>query len=183
MSCYRALSVTADGGHVKPQKRGKRRLYFPAWNLATCRYGDKQCPDNPAPDFDATARLALQANTITREENLCSFKGSSSAVPLLNFQTMQWYEDEDFWRETYHYMFPADTVFPFILRNVSLLGINSVQAPKSLRIEAWSRLVGELPMAKLDAITTLEPLSKVKELSEKILAGQVRGRVVLDVNA
>ena len=75
------------------------------------------------------------------------------------------------------------TVFPFILRNVSLLGINSVQAPKSLRIEAWRRLASELPMAKLDAITTLEPLSKVKELSEKILAGQVRGRVVLDVNA
>jgi len=41
----------------------------------------------------------------------------------------------------------------------------------------------ELPMAKLDAIATLEPLSKVKELSEKILAGQVRARVVLDVNA
>ena len=75
------------------------------------------------------------------------------------------------------------TVFPFILRNVSLLGINSVQAPKSLRIEAWRRLASELPLAKLDAITTLEPLSKVKELSEKILAGQVRGRVVLDVNA
>jgi len=75
------------------------------------------------------------------------------------------------------------TVFPFILRNVSLLGINSVQAPKSLRIEAWRRLASELPMAKLEAITTLEPLSKVKELSEKILAGQVRGRVVLDVNA
>ena len=55
------------------------------------------------------------------------------------------------------------TVFPFILRNVSLLGINSVQAPKSLRIEAWRRLAKELPMAKLDAITTLEPLSKVKE--------------------
>ena len=52
-----------------------------------------------------------------------------------------------------------------------------------LRIEAWCRLASELPMAKLDAITTLEPLSKVKELSEKILAGQVRGRVVLDVNA
>ena len=55
------------------------------------------------------------------------------------------------------------TAFPFILRNVSLLGINSVQAPKSLRIEAWRRLASELPMAKLDAITTLEPLSKVKQ--------------------
>ena len=64
-----------------------------------------------------------------------------------------------------------------------LLGINSVQATKSLRIEAWRRLASELTMAKLDAITTLDPLSKVKELSEKILAGQVRGRVVLDVNA
>jgi acrylyl-CoA reductase (NADPH) len=77
----------------------------------------------------------------------------------------------------------STTVFPFILRNVSLLGINSVQAPKALRMEAWRRLAGELPLARLDAITTLEPLSKVKELSEKIMAGQVRGRIVLDVNA
>ncbi|MFB3917489.1 MAG: MDR family oxidoreductase [Terriglobales bacterium] len=77
----------------------------------------------------------------------------------------------------------STTVFPFILRNVSLLGINSVQAPKPLRLEAWRKLASELPMAKLDAITTVQPLSNIKNLSEQIMAGQTRGRVVLDVNA
>jgi len=75
------------------------------------------------------------------------------------------------------------TVIPFILRNVALLGINSVQAPKPLRVRAWGRLAQELPLAKLDAMTTVEPLSKIKELSEQILAGKIRGRVVVDVNA
>lgn len=74
------------------------------------------------------------------------------------------------------------TVIPFILRNVALLGVNSVQAPKPLRIEAWSRLSRELPRDKLDRMTSVEPLSRVKELSERILAGQIRGRVVIDVN-
>jgi acrylyl-CoA reductase (NADPH) len=77
----------------------------------------------------------------------------------------------------------ATTVFPFILRNVSLLGINSVQASKPLRVNAWKRLAHELPLPKLDAITTLEPLTRIKELSEQILAGKIRGRVVLDVAA
>ena len=77
----------------------------------------------------------------------------------------------------------STTVYPFILRNVSLLGINSVQAPKALRIQAWSRLAKELPISKLDAISSVEPLSKIKDLAEQILAGEIRGRVVIDVNA
>lgn len=77
----------------------------------------------------------------------------------------------------------ATTVFPFILRNVSLLGINSVQASKPLRVDAWNRLACELPLPKLDVITTVEPLSRIKELAEQILAGKIRGRVVLDVTA
>jgi putative YhdH/YhfP family quinone oxidoreductase len=77
----------------------------------------------------------------------------------------------------------STTVFPFILRNVSLLGVNSVQAPKSVRITAWNRLARELPIPKLDLITAVEPLTKAKQLSEQILAGKIRGRVVLDVNA
>ncbi|MBI4520818.1 MAG: oxidoreductase [Gemmatimonadetes bacterium] len=75
------------------------------------------------------------------------------------------------------------TVMPFILRNVALLGVNSVQAPKPLRLEAWSRLARELPRDKLERMTSVEPLSKIKELSDRILAGQIRGRVVVDVNA
>jgi acrylyl-CoA reductase (NADPH) len=75
------------------------------------------------------------------------------------------------------------TVIPFILRNVALLGINSVQTPKPLRIRAWDRISRELPPGKLEAITAVEPLSAIKELSEQILAGKTRGRIVIDVNA
>lgn len=77
----------------------------------------------------------------------------------------------------------ATTVFPFILRNVSLLGINSGQPPQPLRAKAWQRLAQEVPRAKLDGITRLEPLSRIQELAEEILAGKIRGRVVVDVNA
>ncbi|HEY7442937.1 MAG TPA: MDR family oxidoreductase [Vicinamibacterales bacterium] len=75
------------------------------------------------------------------------------------------------------------TVIPFILRNVALLGINSVQTPKPVRIRAWERISKELPLAQLEAMTTIEPLSAIKDLSAQILAGKTRGRIVIDVNA
>ena len=68
------------------------------------------------------------------------------------------------------------TVFPFILRNVALLGINSTETPLPLRVRAWDRLASDLPLALLDSITTLEPLSKIVALSDDILAGRIRGR-------
>jgi acrylyl-CoA reductase (NADPH) len=75
------------------------------------------------------------------------------------------------------------TVFPFILRNVSLLGINSVYPPTARRRQAWERLAREPLLTKLDTIATVAPLSDIKALSERMLAGRIRGRVVLDVNA
>ena len=75
------------------------------------------------------------------------------------------------------------SVYPFILRGVNLLGIDSVMCPKPSRLEAWHHLARDLPLAKLDAMTTVEPMSKVPELAQEILKGQVRGRVVVDVNA
>ncbi len=71
------------------------------------------------------------------------------------------------------------TVFPFILRNVSLLGISSPLAPKPLREEAWSRLAHDLPLSKLDTITTIEPMSKLPDLAAQIIAAQIRGRTVI----
>ena len=73
------------------------------------------------------------------------------------------------------------SVFPFILRGVSLVGIDSVQATRAKREEAWDRLATDLDKAKLDAMTTIEPLSNVFELAESIVRGQVRGRTVIDV--
>jgi acrylyl-CoA reductase (NADPH) len=73
------------------------------------------------------------------------------------------------------------TVMPFILRNVSLLGIDSVMAPQSKRIEAWGRLARDLDLTKLDAMTSHVALDDVIGLGETILGGGVRGRVVVDL--
>jgi acrylyl-CoA reductase (NADPH) len=73
------------------------------------------------------------------------------------------------------------SVAPFILRGVSLLGIDSVMAPKPLRLEAWARLARDLDPAKLAAMTTVIPLDRVIEAGKDILAGKTRGRVVVAV--
>jgi len=75
------------------------------------------------------------------------------------------------------------TVMPFILRGVNLLGIDSVMCPAGRRIEAWGRLRADLPLARLDAMTVTARLGDVPRLATEILRGQVRGRVVVDVNA
>jgi len=75
------------------------------------------------------------------------------------------------------------SVAPFILRGVSLLGIDSVQAPMARRIEAWQRLDTDLDLSKLETMTQDVPLSGIEDFGQKILAGQVRGRIVVDVNA
>lgn len=74
------------------------------------------------------------------------------------------------------------TVFPFILRGVNLLGINSSAVPNARRREIWSRCAHDMPLHLLDSLTSVEPLEKVFELGERILQGQIRGRVAIDVN-
>jgi acrylyl-CoA reductase (NADPH) len=74
------------------------------------------------------------------------------------------------------------TVLPFILRGVNLLGIDSVMCPKPRRIEAWTRLCKDLPMEKLETMTVSATLADVPRLAAEILKGQIRGRVVIDVN-
>ena len=73
------------------------------------------------------------------------------------------------------------TVFPFILRSVTLAGVDSVMAPMDLRRQAWDRLARDLPREKLLDIVTEEPLERVPELANDILAGRVRGRIVIRV--
>jgi len=72
-------------------------------------------------------------------------------------------------------------VFPFILRGVNVLGIDSPRVNKEGRLEVWSRLRRDLPLRKLDSMIEVAPLTEVFELGEKILAGQIRGRVVIEV--
>lgn len=78
--------------------------------------------------------------------------------------------------------FPS-SVAPFILRSVSLIGIDSVMAPKAERVQAWSRLASDLDANKLDAMTTEIPLAQAIAQAAEILAGKVRGRIVVNVNA
>ncbi|MCU0950147.1 MAG: oxidoreductase [Burkholderiaceae bacterium] len=78
--------------------------------------------------------------------------------------------------------FPA-TVAPFILRGCKLIGVDSVMCPLPVRKQAWQRLGSELDRTKLDALTRVVPLADVFDVAREILAGQVRGRVVVDVNA
>ena len=75
------------------------------------------------------------------------------------------------------------TVIPFLLRGVNLLGIDSVMQPYEPRVRAWDRVVKDLPMDKIDQMVQMATLSELPDLGKGILKGQVRGRVVVDVNA
>ena len=73
------------------------------------------------------------------------------------------------------------SVAPFILRGVKLIGINSVATPMPRRLKVWERLVKDLDLAKLHALTTHVKLDDVPKIAAGIVAGKVRGRVVVDI--
>ena len=73
------------------------------------------------------------------------------------------------------------TVIPFILRGVNLLGIDSAMRPQQDRVLAWQRIARELPMEKLESMVQTATLEDLPELGPKILKGEVRGRVVVDI--
>jgi acrylyl-CoA reductase (NADPH) len=75
------------------------------------------------------------------------------------------------------------TVIPFLLRGVNLLGIDSVMQPYENRLRAWERIAQDLPMDKLEAMVQPATLEDLPRLGADILKGQVKGRVVVDVNA
>jgi acrylyl-CoA reductase (NADPH) len=77
--------------------------------------------------------------------------------------------------------FPG-SILPFILRNITVYGIDSVMLPRGPREEAWRRLGTDLPLDKLDRTVSEVALSDLMALAPKILKGQVRGRVVVDVS-
>jgi acrylyl-CoA reductase (NADPH) len=73
----------------------------------------------------------------------------------------------------------ATSVAPFILRGVTLAGVDSVMAPRPARVEAWSRLARDLDRGRLAALTETRPIADVVALAPEVLAGKVRGRIVL----
>lgn len=74
------------------------------------------------------------------------------------------------------------TVAPFILRGVTLAGIDSVMAPREVRIEAWRRLATDLDLSRLAVMTKEVGLAEAIPLAAQLLEGKVRGRLVVDVN-
>lgn len=77
----------------------------------------------------------------------------------------------------------ATTVLPFLLRGVNLLGIDSAQCPTPRRLAAWSRLAAEMPLQLLDQLTSEARLADLPELATRILKGDIRGRVVVNIAA
>ncbi len=75
------------------------------------------------------------------------------------------------------------SVIPFLLRGVNLLGVDSVMQPYENRLRAWQRIASDLPMGKLEAMIQPARLSDLPDLGRAILKGQIKGRVVVDVNA
>ena len=73
------------------------------------------------------------------------------------------------------------TVFPLILRGVTLAGIDSVTCPAPRRRAAWDRLARDLPASKLEEVTQVRALDDLPQLAQEILAGRVRGRTVIEV--
>jgi len=75
------------------------------------------------------------------------------------------------------------SVLPFILRNVTLAGIDSVNAPQEVRIQAWSRLARDLDLSKLARTTHVVGLAELPAIASRMFEGRVQGRTVVDVNA
>ncbi|WP_054005894.1 MDR family oxidoreductase [Cypionkella psychrotolerans] len=75
------------------------------------------------------------------------------------------------------------SVIPFLLRGVNLLGIDSVLQPYANRQAAWARIATDLPLDKLESMVTMASLTDLPRLGAEILAGQIKGRCVIDVNA
>ena len=73
------------------------------------------------------------------------------------------------------------SVIPFIVRAVTLAGVDSVMAPMHKRERAWGRLALDLDLAKLAVVTTKHQLAEVPQLAQDILAGKIRGRVVVEI--
>ncbi len=72
------------------------------------------------------------------------------------------------------------TVAPFILRAVTLRGVESVYVPRPYRVEAWTRLAADLPLEKLRSLSTTIGFEDLIEAGQQIVEGKVRGRLVVD---
>jgi len=107
---------------------------------------------------------AVGGSTLARVLGQMQYRGSVSACGLAAGASMEC------------------SVLPFLLRGVNLLGIDTVMQPYENRVRAWQRVAEDLPMEKLEAMTEMCGLADLPENAKRILKGQIRGRLVIDVN-
>jgi acrylyl-CoA reductase (NADPH) len=107
---------------------------------------------------------AVGGNTLARVLAQLKYGGAAAAVGLAGGARLE------------------HSVIPFLLRGVSLLGIDSVMCPRERRLAAWRRIQTDLPLDRLEALSTEVGLAEVPRVAGDILQGRVRGRVVVNVN-
>ena len=123
--------------------------------------------------IDRCQRLPLTSWTCIDAEPSCRITRSTPALRTSEVTACGLAQGMDF----------PSSVAPFILRGVTLAGIDSVMAPRAVREAAWARLAQDLDTAQLERMTREVGLADAIGLGAEILAGQVRGRVVVNVNA
>ena len=158
----RGFRVVASTGRVETQE------YLAKLGAATVI--DRACFADPAKRPLESERWegcvdSVGGNTLARVLAQMKYGGAVAAVGLAGGSRLE------------------HTVIPFLLRGVSLLGIDSVMCPQALRIKAWDRLCTDLPPQQLESVTQTVALAEVPRLAAEILKGQLRGRTVVDVNA
>jgi acrylyl-CoA reductase (NADPH) len=165
-----AIAVLARLGHRITVSTGRPETHDYLRSLGAAAVIDRAELSEPGSRPLETARFAgcidaVGGTTLARALAQLSYGGSVAAVGNAGGNELR------------------ATVIPFLLRGVNLLGIDSVYCPVDRRRLAWQRLARDLDLSKLDEIVQTARLEDVPRLSGEILAGQVRGRVVIDLTS
>ena len=165
-----ATAVLAQRGYNVVASTGRAQTHDYLKGLGASTVIDRSAFADPAKRPLETERWSacidsVGGNTLARVLAQTRYGGSVAAVGLAGGAKLE------------------HTVLPFLLRGVNLLGIDSVMCPTPRRIEAWRRIAADLPMPLLEGMVVAATLADVPRLAGEILKGQVRGRVVVDVNA
>jgi acrylyl-CoA reductase (NADPH) len=163
-----ATAILAHGGYQVVASSGRADAHEYLKGLGATAVVDRSPFAEPAKRPLESERWAacidsVGGNTLARVLAQMRYNGSVAAVGLAGGSKLE------------------TTVIPFLLRGVNLLGIDSVMCATPRRLQAWQRLVEELPRDRLRAMIVDASLSDVPRLAADILKGQVRGRIVVDV--
>jgi acrylyl-CoA reductase (NADPH) len=165
-----ATAILAHRGYQVVASSGRAQAHDYLMGLGASTVVDRSPFAEPAkrplePERWAGCIDSVGGNTLARVLAQTRYAGSVAAVGLAGGSKLE------------------HTVIPFLLRGVNLLGIDSVMCARQRRLEAWGRLREDLPLQRLQGMSQEVALSEVPRLAAEILKGQVRGRVVVNVNS